>query len=63
MTLAAIRAGSTDGAVSALIRPHDFDPRGRFIRRTDLPESVWRDYSNAFDAAFRQTLDAGRRSR
>lgn len=59
-TSAAARAGDTDGAINALARPDDFDPRGRFIKRPELSESAWREYESAFTAAFKAALKEAR---
>jgi hypothetical protein len=48
-------AGSSDGGRHALARLPG-DARSSFLRRPELAESDYRDYSTAYDQAYRSAL-------
>jgi hypothetical protein len=56
----AATAGRADGLVRATIKPHDYDPTGGFIKRTELVEDERREYVDAYDAEFRRVVKADR---
>ena len=52
----ATRAGEVDGLLAAVRDRHDYDPRGRFIRRAELAEAAWVAYRDAYRAAFERAV-------
>lgn len=44
-----------DGGIDAWVTKN-FDPRGRFIKATHLPESDYRKFELAYDKEFRRVM-------